>query len=210
MVNKVLLDSRTPNLNQWLFVRLQKSNLWENLWYKTSFEDMKHKNSSFSISLIDTLFETSTFNDMLLSAYEQKKLNSLELKTIEQIDLQVDLDTSTNLQYQINKGTFLSDLNFLLYMVFCRLETHYPLLFNHVARSTFDASKDYISSILSCCLKSGETSVLEQRSILSGILRSLRFSPSYINHVAYMDRGKVKRLSNEEGSFTVNWFVPLE
>jgi hypothetical protein len=209
-INGVLISPITPNLHNWLFEKLERSKVWESLNYKTQFDVDRSGKSSFSITLVDMLFDAAIFDDMLLSPYEQEKLNLLVLKPINQINLRVEIDTLTCFQYQLNEGYLLSDLNFILFMLYAELEIRFPLVFSYVARSTFSASKEYIPSIVSCCLKSNETSVLEQRSIISGILKSLRNCSPYVQYVSSMDRGKAKRLSHDPDTFVINWFVPAE
>lgn len=189
---------------------LRNSNMWHNLYFKHEIMDAnKDSNISFIIKLTDDLFDISLFNDLILSPSEQIKLNKIHLITINSINITICINNLTDFKKYWISGFFIKDLNFILFNSFLKFEEKMPLIFNFISRSTYLSTKDVLNSIISTCVKSNVTYVIEQRSILSGLIKSLLNCKSWIESVNEMSYTKLnKELENDDG-FTITWFNPL-
>lgn len=189
---------------------LKNSKIWYNLYFK--YEVMngnKSSNSSFILKLTDDLFDISLFNDLILSPLEQIKLNKLHLITVNSIDFIIYIDNLIDFEKYWISGFFIKDLNFLLFNSFLKFEKKMPLIFNFISRSTYSSTKDVLNPIISTCVKSDVTYVIEQRSILSGLIKSLLNCKSWIETVNEMNYNKLNKEINKNDGFTITWFNPL-
>lgn len=184
---------------------LRESNMWLNLHYKVSIESSK---TGFQILLTDQLYSTSTFNDLLLAPSELVTLNNLQLQTIPSINISVKLSylNENSFTESWNSSSFIEDLNMAMFENFFLLEERFPLIFNYISRSTYLASKDLIPYIVSTCTKSKQTQMIDQRSVISGIIKNILNSGSWLYRVKTMHHGSLDRQFSNKNSFTVQWF----
>lgn len=201
----------TPNLANYLKKLLQNSRLFTNLKFKAIIElgDLNVCNSSFVIKLYDELFDVPTINDLLLSPSEQKNLNNLSLQTIKLIKIKIHYSSIGEFPISefLKNDSLLNDLNYSMFQNFIYLESKFPLIFNYISRSTYSSSRDFISSIINASLKSNETQLLQQRSILSGLIKNLNHSKTWLQYINQWDSRKIQRQLNNHDSFTITWFV---
>lgn len=184
---------------------LNESNIWQNLHYKSTIQSTTN---GFQILLNDNLYSTSTFNDLLLAPSELKSLNKLQIQTLETILI------SVNITHLIENGftdswkscSLIQDLNMAMFENFFLLEAKFPLIFNYISRSTYLASKDLIPYIVSTCTKSNHTQLIDQRSVISGILKNLSHCNSWIYHVKTMHSSTIDRKYSNNNYFTIQWF----
>jgi hypothetical protein len=204
----IICPELTLNLTNYLHKLLENSNIWENLKFKRIIQlGNKKIDSSFIIKLYDDLFDIHSINDLLLSPMEQISLNNVKLKTINIIKLNVTLINITGLRNSLKIGNLIKDLNFAMFENFLYLESKLPLIFNYVSRLTYYSSKDIIPSIVSSCVKSNETYIIEQRSVLAGLIKNLNKSKTWIQYVHEWDHNKVKKeFSKKKNGFTITWF----
>lgn len=188
---------------------LENSNIWDKLKYKSVVETGIGE-SSFTIKLQDVLFDIPSFNDLLLSSSEQRNLNNLKTAIVNSVLIKINILNIAGFARAWNTGDFLKDLNYALFHEFISLESKIPLLFNYVSRCTYYAAKHSIPSIVKSCFKSNETYMIEQRAILSGIIKSLSNCPNWIEHVNLWSNYKLKKAVESDSEFTITWFVPIE
>lgn len=206
MINQVFLSPlSTPNIHQILAQMLGNSALWKNLYFTSKIEATE--SCSFMIALSDDLYEQHLLNDLLLSSTEQSKLNNLKLTTTNNVTIKLELDYSTGLIDAWDSGVFFSNLNYALFQNFLYLESKLPLIFNYISRSTYNATKDVTPFLVSICLKSDETQIMEQRSVLSGLMKSIGNCKSWIAHVYAWDSRKLKSQLAKTDGFSITWFA---
>ena len=199
LIDKILIcESNTPNIHNWLFALLSNSKIWSHLQYTESFTKLP---SSFTISLTDTLFDENIFTDIINSKFEQEKLNSVNIETISEISIRININSISDLD------NLLPDLNYILFQTFIKLESKYPLIFNYISRKSYQSSISSIPFIVSTFHKSEETQLSYQRSFIIGLFKSLNNSPSYIDHISNSHYSTVKRSLENKDSFTLSWFV---
>ncbi|KGK40052.1 hypothetical protein JL09_g788 [Pichia kudriavzevii] len=206
--NNVLLSSSlTPGLHSSLKEMIQRSTIFKNLMYKVSYTDVCERDVSFEVQLLDELYDIPTIEDLFVSAVEQDSINRLRMSTLNRVSISIEISTSNFRDYWGN-GSIVQDLNFIMFHNFQMLEFLLPLCFSYVTRNTYGATKPLLPLLIQTCLKSEETRIIEQRALLSGILKSLLCSPTWVQHVNSWHHGKIKRLTGEPSGFTVCWFVP--
>lgn len=206
----MLCPENTPNLFNTLKQMMEASNIWDRLCFrKMIFSGSRDSNTTFGIDLHDELFDVATINDLLLSSSEQVSLNSLQTEVVKSVDIDVHVHNTNGFKEAWILGSSIKDLNFIFFQCFLKLEAHLPLLFNYISRSTYLATKNVIPPIVASCLKSNETYMIEQRSVLAGIIKSLCHCPTWIESVHLWDRSKLKREFSKEDGFSVTWFYPF-
>lgn len=190
---------------------MEASNIWEKLCFKRSISDgSRDTKSSFLLELHDELFDIASINDLLLSSAEQVNLNNLRTVIVDSVDIEVRMQNSNGFKKAWILGNSVEDLNFIFFQCFLKLESHLPLIFNYISRSTYLATKSVISPIVASCLKSNETYMIEQRSILAGIMKSLCHCPTWVDAVHSWHHSKLKRESSKKDGFTITWFYPYD
>ena len=206
----LLCPENTPNLFDTLKQMMEASNIWTRLCFRrTVFSGSRDSNTTFGINLHDELFDVATINDLLLSSSEQVSLNSLCTAVVRAVDIDVHVHNTGGFKEAWILGNSIKDLNFIFFQCFLKLEEHLPLLFNYISRSTYLATKDVIQPIVASCLKSNETYMIEQRSVLAGIINSLCRCPTWIEAVHLWDHSKLKREFPKEDGFSITWFYPF-
>lgn len=200
-----ICESNTPNIHNWFFTMLSKSILWENLNFNVSYVK---EPSSFKIVLVDTLFDENIMNDLILSPFEQRQLNSANIKIVNNIRIHIKINNKTGINDQMKNNNLLPDLNYIVFQTFFKLESKFPLIFNYVSRKTYQSTKTYTPFIISTFQKSKETEVFQSRSVVTGLLKSINNCPSYIDHIAASHHGTIRRMLDNNERFPLTWFVP--
>lgn len=205
----LVCPKNTPNLFKSLKQLMYNSRIWEKLKFKRHILDgNEQKKTSFIITLHDELFDKTLIDDLLLSPKEQINLNNLKLSVVDSLEIVINIKNITDFEIQWKSGNAIQDLNFICFNIFLQLEGTMPLIFNYVSRSTYLSTKDIIPAVISSCLKSNETYLIEQRSILTGILKNLSECQSWIELVHSWDHKKVKREKAKQDAFSITWFSP--
>lgn len=206
----LISKTNTPRILSVLFEMLKKSNLWNSLFLKSSILIPENSKNSFIIVLNDNLFDVQNFNDLLSSPLEQYHINNIKLKLINSIYINCNLKNLKSFSQNWYNGNLIKDLNYCLFNQFLKMEIELPLIFNHNTRSIYFNLKTSYHSVINSCLKSNQTYIIEQRAVLSGILKNLFLnSKDWLTHVNSMDWKQLKkeRKKSVNDSFTITWLV---
>lgn len=194
---------------------LRKSSLFEQLKYKMAVEGIERGNDGhiITITLTDEVFNNQIFDDLVKYKDEQMKFNKIEFKIVSTINIKLRIWYYTE---DVTAGVFIDDLNYLLITLYNHFDETFPLIFRLRSRHMYEVSEQTTIGLAKVFSKSDQTSVMTERELRFGLIKTLIKAPTFIESIKSMNKSKLNRMmanikkSKELGEWIdLQWLKPV-